>query len=70
MSDYAKLGLLEHYVDKFHLFDPIGGEHMDVFMAGLITAHWIVTVSHRYARECQMQGGWGFDVSCGIITGS
>jgi starch synthase len=48
MSDYAKFGLLEQYADKFHLFDPIGGEHMDVFMAGLITAHLIVTVSHGY----------------------
>jgi starch synthase len=49
MSDYAKLGLLEQYPDKFRLFDPIVGEHMDVFMAGLITAHQIVTVSHGYA---------------------
>jgi starch synthase len=62
MSDYAKLGLPEHYADKFRLFDPIGGEHMNVFMAGLITAHRIVTVSHGYAGECQTQeGGWGLD---------
>jgi starch synthase len=62
MSDYAKLGLPEHYADKFRLFDPIGGEHMNVFMAGLITAHRIVTVSHGYAGECQTrEGGWGLD---------
>jgi hypothetical protein len=37
MLDDAKLGLPSHYADEFHLFDPVG-EHMNVFMAILITA--------------------------------
>jgi hypothetical protein len=37
MLDYAKLGLPSHYSDKFHLFDLVG-EHMNIFMAILITA--------------------------------
>lgn len=62
LSEFALLGLPDHYIDKFRLYDPIGGEHMNIFMAGLITAHRIITVSHGYAWECQTQeGGWGLD---------
>lgn len=62
MSDFLLLGLPDHYMDKFRLYDPIGGEHCNIFMAGLITAHRIVAVSHGYAWECQTQlGGWGLD---------
>lgn len=62
VSDFGLLGLPDHYIDKFRLYDPIGGEHMNIFMAGLITAHRIVAVSHGYAWECQTQdGGWGLD---------
>lgn len=62
LSDYKFVGLPDHYIDKFRLYDPIGGEHMNVFMAGLITAHRIVAVSHGYAWECQTPlGGWGLD---------
>ncbi|KAL2631158.1 hypothetical protein R1flu_015844 [Riccia fluitans] len=60
MTDFHKLGLPEHYLAKFRLVDPIGGEHCNVFKAGLISAHRIVTVSHGYAWEVQTQeGGWG-----------
>ena len=62
LSDFSFLGLPDHYIDKFRLFDPIGGEHLNVFMAGLITAHRVVAVSHGYAWECQTrEGGWGLD---------
>ncbi|KAG6556462.1 hypothetical protein Mapa_002407 [Marchantia paleacea] len=60
MTDFRKLGLPDHFASKFRLVDPIGGEHCNVFKAGLITAHRIVTVSHGYAWEVQTQeGGWG-----------
>lgn len=60
LDDYKFLGLPEHYIDCFKLYDPIGGEHLNIFMAGLKTAHQIVAVSHGYARECQTsEGGWG-----------
>ena len=62
VSDFSKLGLPDHYMSKFRLYDKIGGEHNNIFMAGLITAHQIVTVSHGYAWEVQTQeGGWGLD---------
>jgi len=47
-------------MDCFKLNDPVGGEHLNIFMAGLKTAHQIVAVSHGYAWECQTsEGGWG-----------
>ncbi|GAQ91856.1 hypothetical protein KFL_008700010 [Klebsormidium nitens] len=62
VAEFPWLGLPQHYLDKFKLYDPIGGEHMNIFMAGLITAHRLVAVSHGYAWECQTQdGGWGLD---------
>ena len=39
-----------HYVELFRLDDPIGGEHMNIFKAGLITAHRIVAVSHGWVQ--------------------
>ncbi|XP_024522799.1 soluble starch synthase 2-2, chloroplastic/amyloplastic-like [Selaginella moellendorffii] len=62
LSDFGKLGLPDHFRDKFALYDPIGGEHMNIFMAGILTAHRVIAVSHGYAWECQTQeGGWGLD---------
>jgi hypothetical protein len=55
VAEYAWLGLPAEYLDKFKLYDPIGGEHMNIFMAGLICAHRLVAVSHGYAWECQTQ---------------
>uniref|UniRef100_A0A0D6R467 starch synthase n=1 Tax=Araucaria cunninghamii TaxID=56994 RepID=A0A0D6R467_ARACU len=60
VDDYKFLDLPEHYLEKFRLYDPVGGEHLNIFMAGLKTAHQIVAVSHGYAWECQTsEGGWG-----------
>eukprot|EP00898_Chlorokybus_atmophyticus_P003706 jgi/Chlat1/4336/Chrsp29S04501 len=62
MAEFERLGLPEHYRGHFYLDDPFGGVHMNIFMAGLISAHRIVAVSHGYAWECQTQdGGWGLD---------
>ena len=60
LDDYKFLDLPQHYIDCFKLYDPVGGEHLNIFMAGLKTAHQIVAVSHGYAWECQTsEGGWG-----------
>lgn len=60
LDDYKFLDLPEHYMDCFKLYDPVGGEHLNIFMAGLKTAHQIVAVSHGYSWECQTsEGGWG-----------
>ncbi len=39
------------------LYDPIGGEHMNVMKGGLECAHRLVAVSHGYAWECQTPVG-------------
>ncbi|XP_057838449.1 granule-bound starch synthase 2, chloroplastic/amyloplastic, partial [Cryptomeria japonica] len=60
LDDFRLLTLPDHYLEKFMLEDPIGGTHLNIFMAGLKTAHRLVAVSHTYAWECQTQeGGWG-----------
>ena len=62
VADYSLLGLPENYLSRFKLYDPVGGEHMNMFMAGIISAHRIVAVSRGYAWEIQTQlGGWGLD---------
>ena len=53
LDDYKFLDLPQHYIDCFKLYDPVGGEHLNIFMAGLKTSHQIVAVSHGYAWECQ-----------------
>jgi starch synthase len=56
------LELPDHYREVFRLYDPIGGEHMNIMKAGLHFSHRIVAVSEGYAWECQTQeGGWGLD---------
>ncbi|PSC74906.1 granule-bound starch synthase chloroplastic amyloplastic isoform X1 [Micractinium conductrix] len=60
MDDLQRLEVPEHYRELFRLDDPVGGEHMNIMKAGIITAHRLVAVSHGYAWECQTQeGGWG-----------
>ncbi|KIY92208.1 starch synthase, partial [Monoraphidium neglectum] len=57
-----RLELNDHYREQMRLYDPIGGEHMNVMKAGLVNSHRIVAVSDGYAWECQTQeGGWGLD---------
>lgn len=66
VEDFSYMDLPPHYIDYFKLYDPVGGEHSNIFAAGLKAADRIVTVSHGYAWELKTQeGGWGLD---GIIN--
>lgn len=54
------------YIDLFRMYDPLGGEHFNIFAAGLKAADRIITVSHGYAWELKTsEGGWGLH---GIIN--
>lgn len=60
MDEFRYVDLPGHYIDLFKLYDPIGGEHLNIFAAGLKTADRVVTVSHGYAWELRTpEGGWG-----------
>ncbi|GAV58083.1 Glycos_transf_1 domain-containing protein/Glyco_transf_5 domain-containing protein [Cephalotus follicularis] len=60
VDDFRYVDLPENYMDLFRLYDPVGGEHFNIFAAGLRTADRIVTVSHGYAWELKTsEGGWG-----------
>ncbi|KZV45643.1 granule-bound starch synthase 2, chloroplastic/amyloplastic-like [Dorcoceras hygrometricum] len=66
MDDFSFVDLPPHYADLFKLYDPIGGEHFNIFAAGLKTTDRIVTVSHGYSWEIKTsEGGWGLH---GIIN--
>ncbi|KAA8530375.1 hypothetical protein F0562_005084 [Nyssa sinensis] len=60
IDDFSYVDLPPHYLDLFRLYDPVGGEHLNIFAAGLKAADRIVTVSHGYAWELKTsEGGWG-----------
>lgn len=60
MEDFSHVDLPEQYLDLFKLYDPVGGDHFNIFAAGIKTADRVVTVSHGYAWELKTsQGGWG-----------
>lgn len=66
MDDFCYCDLPEHYIDLFKLYDPVGGDHFNIFAAGLKAADRVVTVSHGYAWELKTsEGGWGLH---GIIN--
>ncbi|XP_008230773.1 PREDICTED: granule-bound starch synthase 2, chloroplastic/amyloplastic [Prunus mume] len=66
VADFSFVDLPGHYLDLFKLYDPVGGEHFNIFAAGLKTADRVVTVSHGYAWEVKtVEGGWGLH---GIIN--
>ncbi|KAK7381299.1 hypothetical protein VNO78_33882 [Psophocarpus tetragonolobus] len=68
VDDFRYTDLPEHYINLFKLYDPVGGEHFNIFAAGLKAADRIVTVSHGYAWELKTsEGGWGLH---GIINES
>lgn len=52
-DESVQLELNDEYRERFRLYDPVGGEHMNVMKAGLECAHRLVAVSHGYAWECQ-----------------
>ncbi|KAL5582275.1 hypothetical protein UlMin_014717 [Ulmus minor] len=60
VDDFSYVDLPQHYIDLFRLYDPVGGDHFNIFAAGLKTADRVVTVSHGYAWELKtVEGGWG-----------
>ncbi|CAL9095999.1 unnamed protein product [Musa acuminata var. zebrina] len=66
IDDFSYVDLPGHYMDFFKLYDPVGGEHFNIFAAGLKAADRLVTVSHGYAWELKTpEGGWGLH---GIIN--
>ncbi|XP_010551848.1 PREDICTED: starch synthase 2, chloroplastic/amyloplastic isoform X1 [Tarenaya hassleriana] len=60
VDDFFYVDLPEHYMEIFKLYDPVGGEHFNIFAAGLKAADRVLTVSHGYAWELKTsEGGWG-----------
>lgn len=60
VADFTIADLPDHYLESFRLYDPVGGEHANVFAGGLKAADRVVTVSHGYAWELKTpEGGWG-----------
>ncbi|KAL0909223.1 hypothetical protein M5K25_020070 [Dendrobium thyrsiflorum] len=60
VENFFHVDLPEQYLDLFKLYDPVGGDHFNIFAAGLKTADRVVTVSHGYAWELKTsEGGWG-----------
>ncbi|GKB93681.1 granule-bound starch synthase 2, chloroplastic/amyloplastic [Tanacetum coccineum] len=60
VDDFGHVDLPPHYLDLFRLYDPVGGEHFNIFAAGLKMADRVVTVSHGYSWELKTsEGGWG-----------
>lgn len=50
MAELAPFEVPPSYKELFRLDDPIGGEHMNIMKAGIITAHRVVAVSHGCAQ--------------------
>ncbi|KAL1211332.1 Starch synthase 2, chloroplastic/amyloplastic [Cardamine amara subsp. amara] len=60
VDDFSYVDLPSHYLDIFKLYDPVGGEHFNIFAAGLKAADRVLTVSHGYSWEVKtLEGGWG-----------
>ncbi|CAL9133721.1 unnamed protein product [Musa textilis] len=60
VEDFFHVDLPEHHMDLFKLYEPMGGDHFNIFAAGLKTADRVITVSHGYAWELTTsEGGWG-----------
>ncbi|CAN1845047.1 Starch synthase 2, chloroplastic/amyloplastic [Linum perenne] len=60
VNDFKYVDLPGNYIDLFKWYDPVGGEHFNIFAAGLKAADRVVTVSHGYTWELKTsEGGWG-----------
>lgn len=77
-AELANFEVPDRYASAFYLDDPVGGEHMNIMKAGIITASRVVAVSGGYAWEIQTpEGGWGLHgvlqeqqwKLCGIVNG-
>jgi starch synthase len=51
------LELNEVYREQFRLYDPIGGEHMNIMKAGITNAHRLIAVSGKHAGRGGEGGG-------------
>ncbi|WZY74501.1 hypothetical protein YC2023_006741 [Brassica napus] len=51
VDDFSYVDLPGHYLDSFKLYDPVGGEHFNIFAAGLKAADRVLTVRHGYSWE-------------------
>ncbi|XP_010234757.1 soluble starch synthase 2-1, chloroplastic/amyloplastic isoform X2 [Brachypodium distachyon] len=68
LDDFSYLDLSSNYMDLFKHHDPFGGDHLNIFAAGIKAADRLVTVSHGYSWELKTpEGGWGLH---GIINES
>ncbi|KAM3408211.1 hypothetical protein ACQJBY_001415 [Aegilops geniculata] len=68
LDDFSYLDLPSNYMDLFKHHDPFGGDHLNIFAAGIKAADRLLTVSHGYAWELKtLEGGWGLH---GIINES
>ncbi|KAJ1258710.1 hypothetical protein BS78_10G096500 [Paspalum vaginatum] len=60
VAEFPYMDLPEHYLEHFELYDPVGGEHANIFAAGLKMADRVITVSRGYLWELKtVEGGWG-----------
>ncbi|KAJ8491278.1 hypothetical protein OPV22_012999 [Ensete ventricosum] len=60
VEDFFHVDLPDQHMDLFKLYEPMGGDHFNIFAAGLKTADRVITVSHGYAWELTTsEGGWG-----------
>ncbi|WVZ81867.1 hypothetical protein U9M48_029198 [Paspalum notatum var. saurae] len=60
VDEFPYMDLPEHYLQHFELYDPVGGEHANIFAAGLKMADRVITVSRGYLWELKtVEGGWG-----------
>ncbi|RWW84795.1 hypothetical protein BHE74_00006580 [Ensete ventricosum] len=61
VEDFFHVDLPDQHMDLFKLYEPMGGDHFNIFAAGLKTADRVITVSHGYA--------WEITTSEGIVNG-
>ena len=60
LAEFDKLQLPGQYKEMFRLYDPVGGECMNIMKAGLSLATKVIAVSEGYAWEITTDmGGWG-----------
>ncbi|CAI0453326.1 unnamed protein product [Linum tenue] len=60
VEEFRYVDLPGNYIDLFKFYDPVGGEHFNIFAAGLKAADRVVTVSQGYSWELKTpDGGWG-----------
>ncbi|RWV80800.1 hypothetical protein GW17_00057866, partial [Ensete ventricosum] len=49
VEDFFHVDLPDQHMDHFKLYEPMGGDHFNIFAAGLKTADRVITISHGYA---------------------